>query len=757
MSACGGSAFSGKNKGSAKIGLIIGLIVVAVVIVLIILLAVGIIVYTKSGKKAVETVKEIAEEEILPLEAEASQFAAYKEVEVNIDPNVPKYEVEADLSNAVNKERFTLSPLAEEMLAENNFVVVPGYRAEFFPLYEENRYDKIPNFVTTDSIVHNYHLMFDDLLKKLEEEKLIPELKNLNALMMAESESQYEELKGTEWENAAKRNVGFFSVGSQLLDNSAETPTYVSSVVDEELNLIEAKAGITASPLWKEAGGSELLEDYSQYIPRGHYDKSEQLKAYFKTMMWYGRLTFRLKEEEETKSAVLVTMALDKANNQESWDKIYEPTNFFVGKSDDITYYQTEEILKKVYGGTPDLSTVISDTEKMDQVVTQMRALEPPQINSMPIYNADIQPDREKEIKGFRFMGQRFTIDASVFQRLIYREVGDKESTCEEGVDNWDAQGARYLPKALDVTAAMGSSEALDILNGQGETEYACYTENMTKMSDYINELDTDTWTQNLYWGWLYSLKPLTEEKGEGYPQFMQNQAWTRKDLNSYLGSYTELKHDTILYAKQVYAELGGGPEPTYTDDDRGYVEPNVYVYSRLAGLLAMTKEGLEARNLLSADYQENLTKMEELVLQLKTISEKELNNETLTDDEYELIRSYGGQIEHFWLDINEEDMKKKGLAEDSYLSQNPAALVSDVATDPNGAVLEEATGYISDIYVVMPVDGVMKILKGGVYSYYEFSWPMDDRLTDSKWWDLLDSAESPPNLPEWTQIFTTY
>jgi len=66
--------------------------------------------------------------------------------------------------------------------------------------------------------------------------------------------------------------------------------------------------------------------------------------------------------------------------------------------------------------------------------------------------------------------------------------------------------------------------------------------------------------------------------------------------------------------------------------------------------------------------------KMEELVLQLKTISEKELNNETLTDDEYELIRSYGGQIEHFWLDINEEDMKKKGLAEDSYLSANPSA-----------------------------------------------------------------------------------
>jgi len=65
-------------------------------------------------------------------------------------------------------------------------------------------------------------------------------------------------------------------------------------------------------------------------------------------------------------------------------------------------------------------------------------------------------------------MGQRFTIDASVMQRLIYREVGDKEHTCEDGVEKWNAQGARYLPKALDVTAAMGSSEALSILDEQG-------------------------------------------------------------------------------------------------------------------------------------------------------------------------------------------------------------------------------------------------------------------------------------------------
>ncbi|MFI5384219.1 MAG: DUF3160 domain-containing protein, partial [Methanosarcina thermophila] len=39
---------------------------------------------------------------------------------------------------------------------------------------------------------------------------------------------------------------------------------------------------------------------YSQYIPRGHYERSDLLKAYFKSMMWYGRMTFRVNNEDET-------------------------------------------------------------------------------------------------------------------------------------------------------------------------------------------------------------------------------------------------------------------------------------------------------------------------------------------------------------------------------------------------------------------------------------------------------------------------
>ena len=234
----------------------------------------------------------------------------------------------------------------------------------------------------------------------------------------------------------------------------------------------------------------------------------------------------------------------------------------------------------------------------------------------------------------------------------------------------------------------------------------------------------------------------------------MQNTAWARKNLQTYAGSWTELKHDTILYAKQSYAEMGGGGDQPLVDD-RGYVEPATEVYARLAGLLKRTREGLEQRKLLSVELSTLIKNMEDLALKLKTISEKELRGGLLTDDEFELIRSYGGQLEHFWLEVNREDMDKAGSTQMDYLDQNPAALVADVATDPkNGKVLEEGTGFVNELYVNVRVDGQPRVAKGAVYSYYEFTETLANRLTDKKWRAKLKS--DPPAMPDWTQSFFT-
>lgn len=741
------------RKGKFFLLLILGVLIVVA-------LAVGFVLMQKG-----ETVKET-----VTVEESTDKIVSENNEQKDIESDEENFLIEENLSGIVNIDDFNFSPENKKMLAENNFFARPSYYQEFYQLYEANRYDLTANFITTDSILHNYHLVFDFLLKKIEEEKLCAKLTELSADMLSGSIKQYNLLKGTEWENAAKRNVGFFTVASKLLNPSTDALPIVAEEVNQELVLIENHQGVAKSPVMNFGIENETListpqgmqsleafkEDYSQYVPRGHYDKTDELKAYFKAMMWYGRLTFRMKSDDETKSAILITLSLDKAGNQELWNAIYEPINFFVGKTDDINYYQFEELIKQVYGAQTTVESISNNEDKFDYFVARAKKLSPPRINSMPIFEASIQSDREEEIKGFRFMGQRFTVDAVIFQRLIYREVGDKTKTCEE----FDPEktgcltGARCLPAGLDIPATMGSQTAKNILSEAGEDKYACYSQNMLKLNEYISSLDEETWTQNLYWSWMYQLSPLLDEKTANYPDFAKSDAWQKKDLNTFLGSWTELKHDTILYSKQVYAEMGaGGGFDLEEKDDRGYVEPNPRVYSRIAALLKTTAEGLQEKGLIAAATKNNLVKMEELALSFETISKKELNGGGLTDEEYELIRSYGGQLEHFWLEVNKNEPDFKEMGARDYLIENPAAIVADVATDPNGYVLEEGTGWINTIYVAVPIDGKLKIAVGGVYSYYEFTQPMEERLNDKEWRKMLNSAQK-PQRPSWADAF---
>lgn len=86
-----------------------------------------------------------------------------------------------------------------------------------------------------------------------------------------------------------------------------------------------------------------------------------------------------------------------------------------------------------------------------------------------------------------------------------------------------------------------------------------------------------------------------------------------------------------------------------------------------------------------------------------------------------------------------------------------------DIATDPNGEVLEAATDDPSFIYVIVKVDGKVKIARGSVYSFYQFSWPMEDRLTDTKWRQMIGAMPGEDGSynydktipkPEWTQSY---
>lgn len=681
---------------------------------------------------------------VIPTDVYAEAFAAYQEPAVTLpDEFVGGYSLPLDLGQVNNISEFPFTDTQLAALEQNGFFVAPPATdpsfmyTEFYQAYESLRYGQTPLFVTTDSILHVYHLVFDKMLRDLETTYFIPALKEFTITMVDATAQQYQALMGTDLEDAALRNVAFFSIAASLQGLDFTAVPAAQEFVDAELALINAHVGTNASPLWlrdDQAQDLQLVEDYSQYIPRGHYTRSTNLQNYFKAMMWYGRLTFRLKDQFETQRALLVTQAIRTASSAGGnsalslWQLIYDPTVFIVGKADDLGIYEYGKISDAVFGANAD-PAVFADQTKLEQFIAQARNLPAPQVNSMWVW---IWQDRDDVTQGFRVMGQRFTLDEYVFGQVMWRNVGTLDKP-------------RDLPKALDFFASMGSAEALDILHDMGESDYLNYDSQMTKVTQEVSELQIDSWTQNLYWTWLYSLQPLIAEKGKQYPSFMQTDAWTRKELATALGSWTELKHDTILYSKQVMAEMGGGPSE---NPPHGYVEPNPVAYARLIALVQMTRSGLQNRNLLDATTQANLDNLVDELDFFLDISQKELNGGTITDDEYWRIQYYGGWLEAITIAAADTETEYEGRG---YLEDQKSAVVADVATGI-GRVLEEGVGYPTSIYVVIP-NAPYQVAVGAVYTYYEFVVPPDQRMTDEGWRAQIEAGNAPA-LPDWTSAF---
>lgn len=653
--------------------------------------------------------------------------------EEEITANAPAFSIEPGLSNVDVPDDAYLNDEQRARLEQLGFFVNGyGWEKEFYPIYEDNRYLNHANYVTVDSLMHTYHLYFQYLLKGLERDKFSAMLAEMSEQLMLESINQRGTLAGTEWEAAATRNAIFFGVALALLVPNASLPSSLEEKIRAEVARIEACAGISKSTVTDE----DL--DYTQFIVRGYYEEDETLQRYFRAMMWYGLVSFYQREEDLTRSAALITLALD-TEAFAKWKALYTTTSFFAGASDDCGYYEYQPLLKSAYGDDVTVAALPGDDKAWQTFRNLTAELPAPRINSLPNGNAQ----NLDENKCFRLMGQRFSIDSAMFQQLIYSNVQDAPDGSR-----------RLLPDALDIPAAFGSDEALRIVSDAGATSFPNYSEHMNELRTQVQGTDPSFWQASLYNQWLYTLLPLLDEKGDGYPTFMRSTAWARRSLESFLGSYTELKHDTVLYSKQAGAE-GDGDIPQKRDD-RGYVEAEPLTFLRLHNLCVATSEGLDGFGMIEREQMDDLDILSQLAEKLSTIARKELSGELPSDEEFELIRSIGVQLEHFWQQVYRKDAEAMGL---SYMdaSQFPSAIVVDVASG-DGQCLELGTGNVCKMYVIVSVDGKLRLASGPVYSFYQFEQPISDRMTDSSWRELVNHAylgdDDRTTSPAWTDDY---
>ncbi len=695
----------------------------------------------------------------------------YEPQPVSVTPKGASYTLPIRLNEVANAEDVRLflglDENGRESIERNGFVVVNaknpmgGRYDEVISPYLVLKDAIIPIFVTSDSLLHLYHVLFDEILRCVEEKEFFPILMTMTDALLQESLEQYDSFSG-ELKEAARRNVAYLTVAMKLLGQEVNVPDSVAGEVSTELAAIEAHGGFGYSAIFI------YKEDYSQYVPRGHYTRSETLKKYFKAMMWCGRMAFLLKGCDspgpdaealistedariQTIQGSLIALALDSLLAEgkpiaDIWNRIYAVTAFFVGLADDLTPYEYKESILKVFGSPANVEE-FNNQEKMFDLKVELALLRSPQIyggTGNCVVIPPITPEKLDEVlektKGLRFMGQRFVPDSYMFQNLVAPVVFPYIGSGDPFTMEWTMAGpARCFPRGLDLMAVLGSDEALAILDREGDTDYDNYDKSLNDLIAIFEALTEQDWNKNLYWSWLYTLKSLLGSYGQGYPAFMQGAAWKHKELNTALASWAELRHDTILYAKQSYTPVcvGFPPEP-----DRGCVEPVPEFYSRLLSLTRMTRTGLEDMGVLDATQKGRLEELERILSRLMGISIAELEGRELSQEDCEYIKDFGDAL----IPLVEGLSDEKGAK---------TTLIADVHTDCNtGKVLEEGVGYVKFMAVAYTIpDGRTVLGVGPVLSYYEFKWPMDDRLTDENWTAMLENGENPPE-PTWVRSF---
>lgn len=260
---------------------------------------------------------------------------------------------------------------------------------------------------------------------------------------------------------------------------------------------------------------------------------------------------------------------------------------------------------------------------------------------------------------------------------------------------------------------------------------------------------------------WLATLRELSAPTTDPqYPEAMRTRGWGMKTLNTQLASWTQLRHDTILYAKQSYT----GGIPCYYP--AGFVEPRPEFWGRFEKMAMLAAELIEKTPFpgSSQNIQQKQSKFFENFAQqlaiLKGIAVKELAQQELTEEETQFLRRI--------VEITEQ-----GSGEPRYSGWYPNlfykepqdsdewdAIVADVHTDvpapivgDPGSVLHEGVGSVDLLMIAVDSGQDKMVYAGPVLSHYEFEMPGVSRKSDSEWQQDFQKGSLPPR-PDWTKSY---
>jgi hypothetical protein len=548
--------------------------------------------------------------------------------------------------------------------------------------------------VTNDLLLHVYHKLFDNGLKYYEEQIARPTMATLSEKLY----NQYVQLSkdNTPLKSTYEFLAAYWAVPQIFLpsnqelitfaqNNSAEgdgdiddkqletllrqriktitkslAPTYqtlIPQVVEKILKADEGKSTdeflLTFDGKVLTANGITLEQDYTQFKPRAHYTDSSLLKTYFVAMKWLMREKFYFSSRGLTEAAFVMVNTI-KDEDLQQLNQLSDQITNLIGADDDVTLNEMKSFLQQ-YAVETEVNSI--PQERMNFLREKLTELHPQKIQSTP-YTTDMpaattEAESKKITDGFVFFGEKFTLDSYLFD-LTTAGSAEKEFAYKP-----NKQTALIVPDLLEENALANQLVHLrlqekaaqeQILEDNEHTQASSYDTVRTAAKEKLAEVmqEGSTITANIYHKRLQMLGRLLQAPLENAPYRYQDPLYQFKNLITYLGSYTELKHDTLLYVKQSYAEMGAGGgddcnlyvEMPIPPQPKGYVEVEPDFLDQLISLNA------ETLPYFSGTYEKaKFVEFATILEKLKEISIKQMQNTLVSDEDFEWMRLLGGKL----------------------------------------------------------------------------------------------------------------
>jgi hypothetical protein len=661
--------------------------------------------------------------------------------------------------------KYDLTEYEKSLIADHGFMVTERLaEGSFGEILLDIHHNDLPVFVSTDAILYAFHASYDRILRDVELGFLIDKVSTLLTTLRMQMPQLAAQYNSQPQMAQMLRDVDvYFTVAAKLIGQNT-SPYYSENTgkIDYLMDKVMTAEGFSTDTIFS---SNCISYDWSQFKPRGHYDSDDfpELRQYFRTMMWLGRIEIYLIApplgdpfcmpqtfediQRQCIDALLVSELFELASAVPEYEEIEDVIKFFVGDQDNVTlpnmYYLRDAVSITSASNLLDSLTLL---EFQDTLANQSFAYQ--LIQSQILAGTWSPADSIVPASSFLLYGQRYVDDSYVTAQVVYDRIRyNNQVIC------------RLFPSTLDPMFALGNSAAAQLLIPE-LNEYH-YSTNLAALRYLFDAYSPEYWNSTFYRQWLNAIKTMNPpEDRSGFPPFMTTAAFWQEKLNTQLSSWTELRHDNLLYAKQSYT---GVPVCSYP---YSYVEPFPELYEVMIDIGSAGYNYFQGFNIdpeikiLMLDYFSSLQSISDT---LRMISEKELDNTPLTPEEIDFLKNmmfevqnyFGGTDYDGWypkLIYSDKAYEYEKLMGKDYLVADIHTIPSDCAGGMMGWVKHVGTGPVDvGVFIAKIPDGEDCAFIGPVLSYHDYTTEDWLRLTDDEWASTyLQSA----TRPDWVNIY---